>query len=325
MRVGALVLAVLVAGAGLQLHVRFSGDRPPSDPDLRAAVGHALAQQEAAADLSRDMDGALDAGEIDRFDEAATRARLAGIAVPPDLAARRAEADRWPAWTWRNAQTCAAGFWSGRSEDGTGLACAIASDFMIVGDLRDLGRAASGEEVSPWLVGLAGAGVAMTGATIVSAGAGAPLRGSLSVLKAAVRSRAVAPGLLRTLLGSDRAVAAAARADVASIVRHASPAAALRLLKAADKAEDLPALRRLARVFGDDATVVVKALGKRSVTLAKGTTRLGLRLMGALGMIVGTLLTALLAALSGWLGLRALRHICCCIGRWLLGGWRMIA
>ena len=65
----------------------------------------------------------------------------------------------------------AEGVWSGQSDEAVGQAAGVISDFLVIGDLRDLARQgwlyAQGEETDPVLIALASLGVA---ATAVQAG-----------------------------------------------------------------------------------------------------------------------------------------------------------
>src|SRR5690606_41661399 len=87
-----------------------------------------------------------------------------------ELAAARAEWDRLGAVF----QRCVSGVWTGRAEDGVGVACAVASDLVVFGDVRDLTRQAGrwlrGEDADEVLVALSAAGIALTFAPQVGAG-----------------------------------------------------------------------------------------------------------------------------------------------------------
>ena len=86
--------------------------------------------------------------------------------------AERAEA------IWRSlpatVERCALGIWTGVGDDAAGVSCAIASDLVVFGDVRDLTRQAvrfaRGEDTDPVLVALSAAGVALTVAPSVDAG-----------------------------------------------------------------------------------------------------------------------------------------------------------
>ena len=71
-----------------------------------------------------------------------------------------------------------AGFLNGNASSGAGVAGALTSDFTVVGDARDLWEQyqlyAKDEPVNELIVTLAGVGVGLTAATVVSAGTVTP-------------------------------------------------------------------------------------------------------------------------------------------------------
>jgi hypothetical protein len=92
----------------------------------------------------------------------------------------------------RTVNDFAGGFMEGQAESGAGVAGAITSDFTVVGDVRDLWEQyqhyAKGEDVNELIVTLAGVGVGLTAATIVSSGTVAPAKGGVSTTKLAART-----------------------------------------------------------------------------------------------------------------------------------------
>lgn len=73
-----------------------------------------------------------------------------------------------------HASRCLEGIWTGEAEDATGVGCAIASDLVVFGDVRDLTRQGlawgRGEDTDPVLITLSAAGLALTFAPHVGAG-----------------------------------------------------------------------------------------------------------------------------------------------------------
>ncbi len=97
-------------------------------------------------------------------------------------------------------ERCWQGVWTGRGEDATGVGCAVASDLVVFGDVRDLTRQAvawgHGDDTDPVLVALSTAGLVLTFAPHVGAGN--------ALLKVARRAGTLSSGLARsvtTLLG----------------------------------------------------------------------------------------------------------------------------
>ena len=79
------------------------------------------------------------------------------------------------------------GIVKGGSDEDIGRASAIASDFLVIGDVRDLSiqgvNYANDKEVDNLIVTLSSLGLLATATTVYSAGATAPIKTSISVLK----------------------------------------------------------------------------------------------------------------------------------------------
>jgi len=79
------------------------------------------------------------------------------------------------------------GIVKGKSDEDIGRASAIASDFFVIGDVRDLSiqgaNYANGKEVDNLIVALSSLGLLASATTLYSAGATAPIKTSISVLK----------------------------------------------------------------------------------------------------------------------------------------------
>ncbi len=133
-----------------------------------------------------------------------------------------------------NLERCWDGVWTGRGEDAAGVGCAVASDLVVFGDVRDLTRQAlawgQGDETDPLLIGLSAAGIALTFAPHVGAGnallkvarrAGSLTSGMARSVNTLVRQRAWRPlaalltdaGRVSAKLGTTRATRALAYAD----------------------------------------------------------------------------------------------------------------
>lgn len=110
------------------------------------------------------------------------------------------------------------GFLTGESASLAGLAGAIGADLTVYGDLRDIvvegGRMAAGEEYSEVILGLSVIGLAATVGTVATGGGGAVVKAGVSFMKFARRAG------------------------------HMSAAFAARLVRLADEAIDMPALKR---------------------------------------------------------------------------------
>ena len=139
-------------------------------------------------------------------------------------------------------ERCVAGVWTGIGEDAAGIACAVASDLLVFGDVRDLARQGAawgrGEATDPLLIGLSTAGIVLTFAPQVGVGN--------ALLKAARRAGSLTRGLADQLLTLLRRGAwgalANASADAGRISTKLGVARGTRVLAFADDATELAAL-----------------------------------------------------------------------------------
>ncbi|HEX7000652.1 MAG TPA: hypothetical protein VF164_03055 [Trueperaceae bacterium] len=144
---------------------------------------------------------------------------------------------------------CVGGVWTGRAEDGVGLGCAVASDLVVFGDVRDLTRQGiawfRGEDTDEVLVALSTAGIALTLTPQLGAGT--------SLLKAARRAGTLADGLARAIVRLVRERAwrplAGFLTDAGRISVKVGPAKATRALQYIDDPADLSTVAR----FVEDA------------------------------------------------------------------------
>ena len=97
-----------------------------------------------------------------------------------------------------------AGLLEGKSDEDIGKASAIASDFLIIGDIRDLSVEGSNfyndKEVDRVMVALSSLGLIATISTVYSLGATAPLKSSISVLKYAKQANKLPTWLTNKLI-----------------------------------------------------------------------------------------------------------------------------
>lgn len=183
----------------------------------------------------------------------------------------------------RRARDLGMGAVSGRGESIESIIGAVAADFFVVGDVRDLviqsGRYLADGEADGVIVALSGLGVATTVAPEID---WAP-----SILKAARKAGAMTRGMADRVVTLVRTGAVddlnRLMRDAAEVSRRASPGGAARLLRHADDADDLAAMAtfvraerggafalhvtgreglRLARAGGDEARLVVLAARK---------------------------------------------------------------
>lgn len=182
---------------------------------------------------------------------------------------------RWDALS-AQLERCWEGVWSGRGEDAAGVGCAVASDLLVFGDVRDLTLQAlawgQGDATDPVLIGLSAAGIALTFVPQVGAGN--------ALLKGARRAGAISTGLARsvTTLVRQRAWPALAGlfTDVGRIGAKLGPARATRALAYADDAAEMATLARFVET-APHPLVGLRLGGKRVASIADdGVYRAGL-------------------------------------------------
>jgi hypothetical protein len=97
------------------------------------------------------------------------------------------------------------GFVSGKGSSGAGVAGAIAADFTVVGDVRDLhteyNHYKEEEPVDELVATLSGVGIGLTALAIGTAGSAAPAKAGVSLVKMAKKTRQLTPSFQKQLLG----------------------------------------------------------------------------------------------------------------------------
>ncbi len=187
-----VVCLVFIGGAAaLWPHARHalaifaSEGAPESLADLR------LTQRGlTATEISAEVATALASDDIDLARSFVDLAAAQNVALPQDTLAAVAAAEARP--VQRAAWQFARGFVTGDVSDGASLTGTLAGDLFVFGDIRDVVREgwhyASGAEVDPVILGLAGAGLAVTAGTYASLGTAAPARAGLTLIKDAKRA-----------------------------------------------------------------------------------------------------------------------------------------
>ncbi|MCK5917287.1 MAG: hypothetical protein KAG34_02625 [Cocleimonas sp.] len=96
------------------------------------------------------------------------------------------------------------GFVSGKGSSGAGVAGAIAADFTVVGDVRDLHTEYTHyqkkEPVDELVATLSGVGIGLTALAIGTAGSAAPAKAGVSLVKMAKKTRQLTPPFQKQLL-----------------------------------------------------------------------------------------------------------------------------
>lgn len=196
----------------------------------------------------------------------------------------------------------ASGFMSGQSDSTSGVAGAIVSDFTVVGDGRDLWEQYQlydeGKPTNELIITLAGVGVGLTAATVVSAGTTAPVKAGVSTLKLATKTNRLTPKFQKTLLRQGKQVfnypeflRVAKQGNISNIRQAASKAYnpqamdavssiasqannirkssslgdSLSLLKYVDNTNDLRRLEKVTVKYGIQTKGIMKLLGKSAI------------------------------------------------------------
>jgi len=248
-------------------------DPAATEATIAASTGEMMTQSWVEARIAE----RLAAGDLPTVESYLVIADQQGMVLPEglrrDIAWAQTPLVRWS----RSTGDALEGFVTGDGDSLAHFSGAVASDLMVVGDIRDLGEQglayARGEEVDQVIVALSGLGVALSAGTIASLGAAAPAKFGVASLKLLMRAGRIGGSLanemnllVRRALPADRLLpalrerrvfdtlgrgqlSALPAAAAAAIVRAGDPSAMRRLSTAAD---DIAALRRHA---GDAAAL----------------------------------------------------------------------
>jgi hypothetical protein len=220
------------------------------DPALLADI--AVAKALSAPVAQTEIENALGAGDAELAASFLELARDRGIAVDPELAGRVDAANGTAVQAIRATASFGHGFVTGAPDDLAGVAGMATGDLFVFGDIRDAVREgihlARGEPADELILGLAGAGIAVTAGTYATIGAAAPARVGLSLVKAARRTGRLAAPVAEWMTRSVREVIDTKALGVAlSKASITAPAAALRLARDAikvDRAEGVVTMMR---------------------------------------------------------------------------------
>ena len=176
-----------------------------------------------------------------------------------------------------------------------GLAGSIAGDLTVWGDVRDLGRQAihwaRGEPVDEFMVALAGAGIAATGATYAAFGAPLTVRAGLSIVKGARRAGVLGGRFAAHLLDAARSgrklQAAGAVVDLGRASSKAGTRAAFAGLAHVDDAAGAARLARLADVKGGKTLAIIKVLGRGALFVTEAAAKLAFWVIAAIVNVIG--------------------------------------
>jgi len=193
------------------------------------------------------------------------------------------------------------GFFKGKSNSEVSLYGSIASDFTVIGDLRDLKT--EGEKYihnkpyDEFLLGISALGVGLTFSTIATAGSSAPLKVGASVVKAGIKTKRITKGFSKFLLkrfsksydkrvfkrvsfDSPKSIKNAIKTiditplksplkNLSKIKKNTSLFDTLYLLKFIDGEKDLMRVTKLSKKYGKNTKAIFKILGKSVLRVTK--------------------------------------------------------
>lgn len=189
---------------------------------------------------------------------------------------------------WYRTKKIGEGIWTGSSDELIGQSAGLVTDFLAIGDLRDLGweavKYAKGEENDPVLIALASTGlladaatVAASSATLSTAGAAAPAAAAsatvnmgASALKVLRKVGKMPPWLAKQIIDTAKAKNIDKLKElVGQIGKLAKHRGGMKLVAESKNADELPKLINFAEKFGDDAVVMYEIAGKTAVNMAQ--------------------------------------------------------
>ncbi len=231
----------------------------------------ALERNFDAAVAAREIEHALAASDVELARSFIDLAAERGLALPRALIEKTEQAEHDAAMPSTMAASFARGFVTGRPEDVASAAGMLTGDLFVFGDIRDVVREGwhglRGEQVDPLVLGLAGAGIAVTAGLYVSAGLAAPARAGLTVAKAARRGGYAGAPLIRLLKVETREGLVEFVSNMGRVQQRAGLRGALDGLKIAEHPKDAAKLAALAAAKGGKTRAIVKLLGRGAIAL----------------------------------------------------------
>jgi hypothetical protein len=276
---------------GVDARAALVGDDDPvkiSDRALDRVFDRGVAEREIRA--------ALAAGDNDLAQSFVELATDRSVALDPALADEVRQAQVKASSVTGTAGRFVQGLWTGEPVDAASLAGTALGDLFVFGDIRDAAREGTryltGKPADPWILGLAGVGIAITAATYVSAGAATPARVGLTLVKAARRTGRLNPVLAVRIAREAVKVEKAGGVvelvgNVGRVETKAGTQAALDSLKIAESPQDVSRLARLAAAKGPKTRAIIKLLGRAAIVLTASALDLALWLFWAAFMVLG--------------------------------------
>jgi hypothetical protein len=174
------------------------------------------------------------------------------------------------------------GLTKGRSDEDIGKVTAIITDFLVVGDIRDLTIAganyANGKEVDKTMVALSSLGLLASASTLYTLGATTPIKSSISILKFGKRAGKIPPWLNNQIV--KQAKISTETKSINNIQKLFKPInklheklglnQTLNLIKRTKSLDELKGLVKLSNRFGKKSNVLVQNIGMKSIKQIRG-------------------------------------------------------
>ena len=279
------IAAAFFLSGGIAAHQRMAANDDPV-----AITDHALAASFNRDVAEREIRNALAAGDVDLAQSFVDLAAERNVAIDPALPGKVNETDA-DQHTFANAAgRFVHGLWTGEPADFASLAGTAFGDLFVFGDIRDAAREGTryltGQQYDPWILGLAGVGIAITAVTYASFGATAPERVGVSLFKAARRTGRLNPALaVRVAREAVKVEGAGGLVGLAQntgrIEAKAGSQAALDSLAIAHEPGDVSRMARLAAAKGGKTRAIVKLLGRAAIVLTTSALELASWLLWA--------------------------------------------
>jgi hypothetical protein len=280
----AIAAAFFVRG-GVATQERFSAADDPvavTDQALAASFDRDVAE--------REIRSALATGDVDLAQSFIDLAAERNVTIDPALPSQVKEAEADQHTLTNTAGRFVHGLWTGEPTDFASLAGTAFGDLFVFGDIRDAAREGTryltGQRYDPWILGLAGVGIAITAVTYASLGATTPERVGVTLVKAARRTGRLNPALgVRVAREAVKVEGAGGMVGLAQntgrIEAKAGSQAALDSLAIAQEPQDISRMARLAAAKGGKTRAIVKLLGRAAIVLTASAIELASWLLWA--------------------------------------------
>ncbi len=276
--------------------------------------------------LNEKIESALKSGNIEDAKAYAGIAKRLNIAIKANLAAKIESENSGVKKAIRGVKDFAKGFISGKSTNISSLSGSVASDFTLIGDLRDgykEGRKyLNNQNYDKFLLGISLVGIALTASEFATMGATVPLKGGASVLKSAYKSgkitakfgkvlekklaksvdfKLIKQADFSSLKNTKKSLKAIAKSvdpkpfkslfkELNRVRKNSSLTDSVELLKYVESEKDLQKIAKISAKYKKDTKGVFKILGKRVLRGGKMVVKLSKELIfAAIGFILSSL------------------------------------